>query len=721
MIVTILQGSMNVEEVEPDQTQLHAHEAEGAVDLTGLCDLFDTQGSIEANGDTEQLQGSSACSVSPLFTGQVLTTAHKFDCSIGSSAPIFPQYALLGMLSDALGRSTNLTDKQRNLLFSNTNEPWSTFICGSQGSGKSHTLSCLLENALLANSPAGVSQKASAGIIFHYDKFSGLSSGQICEAAYLCTSPEIEVRVLVAPTSEKRLKKQYRNLPGLPEDCRKAKVIPFYFRQAQLSIDTIMTLMAVQDTGINAPLYINVIRQMLREMALENQDEPGFSYDKFVHRLAHSQDTFTENAKAPLELRLQLLRSVLLADNQSQKTMETYEEIWDPKPGTLTIVDLSDSFINENDACALFSICLKLFMTGWQSTPRIIALDEAHKFLTTTAEAQKLTTDLIAIVRQQRHLNSRVIIATQEPTVSGEFLDLCNVSIVHRFTSPRWFNTLKDHLAAAHADSHLFETIVKLKTGQAIVFCPTAVIGADDNLLDLVVSQNRHLKVSVRKRISADGGKSITAVQKHSVTSEEGSEQHDQEVVEVKRIGNATLREIATRARDTSRLVGIAAIAQSRPENAARVADVQTTSIDYEYASSSTATVVDEDSDSDSDIPGAAVQDKRKKLVTNAIVNIPVTPRKQAFTKREAERLMYKAVQDRLRAPVKDPGGYLHSIVESIEKQHKVSKNSLWTAKFQDGKATVLGKDLIKKAVKRHYDALNVPQSARASCNKWLL
>lgn len=113
-------------------------------------------------------------------------------------------------------------------------------------------------------------------------------------------------------------------------------------------------------------------------------------------------------------------------------------------------MDLSDQFVNESDACALFSICLKLFMDGWQSNPRIIALDEAHKFLTTSSEATKLTTDLIAIIRQQRHLSSRVIIATQEPTVSGDLLDLCNVSIVHRFNSPQWYRTIIKHLAGAN-------------------------------------------------------------------------------------------------------------------------------------------------------------------------------------------------------------------------------------------------------------------------------
>lgn len=53
-----------------------------------------------------------------------------------------PQYALLGngCPSDEV-QSASGADRR---LFLNTNIPWSTFICGVQGSGKSHALSCLI-------------------------------------------------------------------------------------------------------------------------------------------------------------------------------------------------------------------------------------------------------------------------------------------------------------------------------------------------------------------------------------------------------------------------------------------------------------------------------------------------------------------------------------------------------------------------------------------------
>lgn len=67
--------------------------------------------------------------------------------------------------------------------------------------------------------------------------------------------------------------------------------------------------------------------------------------------------------------------------------------------------------------------------------------------MTRTAAATAFTDKLLQLIRQQRHLATRVVISTQEPTISPRLLDLCTVTIVHRFTSPEWFRTLRDHLA----------------------------------------------------------------------------------------------------------------------------------------------------------------------------------------------------------------------------------------------------------------------------------
>src|SRR5438045_3368575 len=57
---------------------------------------------------------------------------------------LLPQYGLLGSICPTKeSLSTTNTDPR---LFLNLNVPFSAFICGLQGNGKSHTMSCILGN-----------------------------------------------------------------------------------------------------------------------------------------------------------------------------------------------------------------------------------------------------------------------------------------------------------------------------------------------------------------------------------------------------------------------------------------------------------------------------------------------------------------------------------------------------------------------------------------------
>ena len=142
-------------------------------------------------------------------------------------------------------------------------------------------------------------------------------------------------------------------------------------------------------------------------MAVESQGAPGLDYDAFRKKV--DAEGFTGQQIAPLKLRLELLESFMdrpskaeegqqgpnLPDTKAerqarskwfvQKSQEksiekqSADKVWDFKPGTLTIVDLSCPFVDENSACALFSICLDLFLESRNTASRIVALDEAHK------------------------------------------------------------------------------------------------------------------------------------------------------------------------------------------------------------------------------------------------------------------------------------------------------------------------------------------------------
>jgi len=430
---------------------------------------------------------------------------------------VFPQYGLIGVRQTAgadLSGEIKVSDADNNLIYSNMNVPSSVFICGSQGAGKSHTFSCLLENALLSNNPCAALPNPLTGIVFHYDQFTGPSSTQVCEAAYLCSSG-IPVQVLVAPSNFRVMERLYTNLPGLPANSSLPKVRPLLLREKQLNAGNMKTLMSIQEDSGHPPLYLAVLDGILRDMARERDGRPGFDYQQFKTQL-FSQG-FTDMQLVPLKLRLQLLEEFLDSSEKNRAYRRHSENTWDLGPGSLTIVDLSCPFVKEGDACALFSICINLFLGNRNAGGRIIALDEAHKFLTKSGEAAEFTDQLISIIRQQRHLASRVIIATQEPTLSPALLDLCNVTFVHRFRSPQWLQAIQGHIAGASnlADregtslKRLFETIVGLRTGEALVFSPDALLdvttAAPQRLL------NNFARIRIRKRVTADGGKSIMA------------------------------------------------------------------------------------------------------------------------------------------------------------------------------------------------------------------
>ncbi len=202
-------------------------------------------------------------------------------------------------------------------------------------------------------------------------------------------------------------------------------------------------------------------------------------------------------------------------------------------------------------ACALFNICLSIFLAQDRSLGRIIALDEAHRYMGETSDSEVLTNSLLAAIRFQRHLGARIVISTQEPTISPKLLDLCSITIVHRFSSPDWLNVLTKHLAgiskvskltskANDGDIHdeeeeeeetnrhglrgiavspddpildLFAKIVGLRKGEALVFAPSAIVSLEKQDLKVTPRQLAHrvLRVNVRARITEDGGKTIMA------------------------------------------------------------------------------------------------------------------------------------------------------------------------------------------------------------------
>lgn len=88
--------------------------------------------------------------------------------------------------------------------------------------------------------------------------------------------------------------------------------------------------------------------------------------------------TFNPAQLSGLEQRLALLTS-FMAGKKTKKLKALTERKRRFAPGQLTIVDLSDPFIDPASACGLFEVLTRLFVRAEVNTGKVLVIDEAHK------------------------------------------------------------------------------------------------------------------------------------------------------------------------------------------------------------------------------------------------------------------------------------------------------------------------------------------------------
>ncbi|KAI0771996.1 hypothetical protein BD413DRAFT_604128 [Trametes elegans] len=384
------------------------------------------------------------------------------------------------------------------------NAPFSALICGVQGSGKSHTVSVMLEDMMISDCPSiGLSERPLSGLVLHFSE--GGQGALPCEAAWLgCAAKDNvsppSVRVYVSNSSLSTMKKVYE---PLGEDVT---VRPLTFSHSELDAQAILSMMAIGSLD-SAPLYMQSVLSILRELGED------FTYNKFLAEVHEAKRDMNPGQKMGLEQRLSLLASFV--DPAKSRRGSLF------KPGRLTIIDLSDPFIDPSSACSLFEIVTRLFVRAELDTGKVLVVDEAHKYLSSHRGDTGLTKALTSLIRQQRHLAMRVVISTQEPTaVPPVLIDLCSITILHRFSSPAWWDAVAKRVCVDLPHDQGFNQVVKLKTGQALVLCPSG-LGMFPSVLRKMASGavtlgkpklahfgRRCLLMKTRKRITSDGGES---------------------------------------------------------------------------------------------------------------------------------------------------------------------------------------------------------------------
>jgi len=138
--------------------------------------------------------------------------------------------------------------------------------------------------------------------------------------------------------------------------------------------------------------------------------------------------------------------------------------------------------------------------------------------MTDTVASKALTESLMGVIRQQRHYGARVIISTQEPSISPKLIDLCSITVMHRFSSPEWLDVLQRHILVSGEEGNrgnkvgLLREIMRLKTGEALVFAPSSIVGVSDKAGGRIIGADALLKMRMRKRVTWDGGRSMVCI-----------------------------------------------------------------------------------------------------------------------------------------------------------------------------------------------------------------
>ena len=129
-------------------------------------------------------------------------------------------------------------------------------MCGVQGSGKSHTVSVLLESMFIPKCPhIGSLSKPLSGLVLHFGE--GGPNSRPCEASWVGVPSFLgvdtpPVRVFVSRSSLNTMKAVYAPLG------HRVIVEPLYFSEDELDAEAFLSMMAVGSSE-SAPLYVQLI------------------------------------------------------------------------------------------------------------------------------------------------------------------------------------------------------------------------------------------------------------------------------------------------------------------------------------------------------------------------------------------------------------------------------------------------------------------------------
>lgn len=469
------------------------------------------------------------CNLAEGLHTHLLRDGHKAGCGVGVSDPHrrftlvgdggktqTPEYGLLGCLQSSQGASEALN------VYLNTHDPFCFVTVGVQGSGKSHSLSVVLESCVLhvadelkrATDDALRLRRPMTSLVFHYDQNqrNGCEAIGVVEPSdSLCafvagmqrdasaapldapTLPHDQLLVLVSPSNFHERKAFYRQTYG-----PKVRVEALLFSWSKLSAKQLKCLMRINE-GDNQ-LYVSTMLSLLRGFQRE-QRRPAFA--AFCTQIEQACSSSSQNG--PLRQRLVLLEALIQESAINQEFHGIGGDLCGMEEGMLVVADLTDPLLSPEEANGIFEVLLDQFRSdhvcGGTKGGKLLVLDEAHRYVS-GADSDGLSRSIVDAVRLMRHEGLRVAISTQSPKVlAPELLELVSLMLIHRFHSEDWFQYLKSKVALPAAG---FDTIRELATGQALVFA------AGQSVVPFAEHSSTPLLLSVRARFTRDLGASVT-------------------------------------------------------------------------------------------------------------------------------------------------------------------------------------------------------------------
>ena len=268
-------------------------------------------------------------------------------------------------------------------------------------------------------------------------------------------------------------------------------VRPLLFKWSSLTADHIKRIMRIgaAENQLYVASFLTLLRGYQRRAVV-----PEFT--QFMEEVREVCNI--KGQQGPLDQRIALLESMVAESDMNKDIVDESIDLTEALSSGLNLIiaDLTDPLLSKDEANGLFQVITEQFRSIPVQAGKLLALDEAHKFMD-GVKSDGLSEAIVDAARLMRHDGMRLVVSTQSPkALAPELLELVSVAVLHQFHSQDWWTYLRQKLPLPQ---DAFHTILSNAPGHAMVFASRSAVG--DNASHVV-------QLCVRPRLTADFGAS---------------------------------------------------------------------------------------------------------------------------------------------------------------------------------------------------------------------